>query len=395
MADGTHNGLRMQGRTLNPEPENRVGQEVVRSHILRAVQLVAMLRYAADKAQVKRRVIGRLPRWSAPQWPRNRAGQRFLILTYHRVGNLRTDPWSMTVTPQHFLEHLEVLRQYAHPVTLERLSRGFVEGDLPDRSVAVTFDDAYADSLYGAKPLLERYEIPATVFVATEYIGHTLGFWWDELDRLLLQPGALPEEFYLRINKNQYRWKLGKTDRHSGDTSRQLPLWRVGWDDSMFRYYLCHSLAELLRPLTEGERRKVLNELLAWASAEPGVQPGHRILSLEEVVTLAQADLIEVGAHTMTHPMLSLLPQASQRHEIVGSKTRLEEILGQRVNKFAYPFGVPAKDTVGILREAGVTCACLLAQKYVNPLINRFQLPRVAAEDWSGEKFARWLLQFK
>lgn len=368
---------------------------MLRSTILRAVQLVAMLRYASDKALVKRRMAGRLPRWSAPQWPRNRAGQRFLILTYHRVGNLRTDPWSMTVTPQHFLEHLEVLRQYAHPVTLKRLSRGFIEGNLPDRSVAVTFDDGYADNLYGAKPLLERYEIPATVFVVTEYIGHKLGIWWDQVNRLLLQPGALPEELHLRINDNHYQWKLSKAAQRSGGVSRYPPLWRVGWDDSIFRYYLCHSLAELLRPLTEGERQKVLNELLVWADAEPGVQPGHRSLSHEELVALAQTELIEVGAHTMTHPMLSLIPEASQRHEILGSKIRLEESLGQRVNSFAYPFGVPAAGTVGIVREAGFTCACLLAQKYVNPLTDRFQLPRVAVEDWNGERFARWLLQFR
>ena len=68
-------------------------------------------------------------------------------------------------------------------------------GDVPSAGVVVTFDDGYADNFHNAKPLLERYEIPATVFVTTGYLQDQREFWWDELERILLQPGTLPRFF--------------------------------------------------------------------------------------------------------------------------------------------------------------------------------------------------------
>src|SRR5215218_491100 len=162
-----------------------------------------------------RRSIGRLRR--ATLRPKNRTDQRVVILLYHRVAELRSDPWGLGVTPRHFAEHLKVLRQYAHPIGLQQLVQGLRDGVLPERSVAVTFDDGYADNLHGAKPLLERYDIPATFFLTTGFLGQEREFWWDELDRLLLQPGILPERLNLSINGNSYQWELGEAARYGKD----------------------------------------------------------------------------------------------------------------------------------------------------------------------------------
>src|SRR5690606_36408110 len=119
-------------------------------------------------------------------------GRRFrpqaLILLYHRVTTLENDPWSLAVTPEHFAEHMEVLRRYTYPLPLRDLVQRVRTGRFPEGSVAITFDDGYRDNLYAAKPLLERHEIPATVFIATGYTGREREFWWDELEALLLEP---------------------------------------------------------------------------------------------------------------------------------------------------------------------------------------------------------------
>jgi peptidoglycan/xylan/chitin deacetylase (PgdA/CDA1 family) len=274
------------------------------------------------------------------------------------------------------------------------LAQGLQDGELPDRSVVVTFDDGYADNLHIAKPLLERYGIPATVFLTTGYIGHERGFWWDELDRLLLQPGTLPESLYLNVNESTYQRELGEAARYSEDAARRYRNWRAWEDAPTARHSLYFSLWELLRPLAEGERRQVLDELLAWAGTESANGPTYRPLSLEEAVDLAQGELVEVGAHTVTHPFLSTLSVASQRDEILESKARLEEILNRPVTSFSYPYGSRSAETVAIVREARFSCACSTRADLVRPSTRRFRLPRVHVPDWDREEFterlSRW-----
>src|SRR5262249_43149366 len=107
------------------------------------------------------------------------------ILLYHRVTRLDRDPQLLAVSPEHFAEHLDVLRRKANVVPLNKF-RG--EPRLPSRAIAITFDDGYADNFVEAKPILERKEVPATVFVVSGFLGSAREFWWDELDRILLQP---------------------------------------------------------------------------------------------------------------------------------------------------------------------------------------------------------------
>ena len=76
---------------------------------------------------------------------------------------------------------------------------------------------------------------------------------------------------------------------------------------------------------------------------------------------LANDNLIEIGAHTVNHPSLSSLPLKSQRHEILESKARLEDLVGSPVTSFAYPYGKRSDysaRTVALVQESGFTCAC-------------------------------------
>ncbi len=341
-----------------------------------------------------RRWIERLRRTAPP--PRNRSGRRrVLILLYHRVAEPSPDPWSLAVTPRRFAEHLEVLRQHARPMQLRQLSQALLNGsDLPDRSVVVTFDDGYADNLHNAKPLLERYDVPATVFLASGFIGHEREFWWDELDRLLLQPGALPESLSLTVNGSTCRWELGEATRYGEEAALRHRRWRAWEEAPSSRHSLYYSLWKLLHPMTEGERQRVLHELRGWAGVEPAGRPSHRPLSIEEAVALSRGGLVEVGAHTVTHPVLSALPPASQRDEVLGSKARLEEILGRSITSFAYPHGSRSDytaETINIVREAGFACSCSNFRGLVERSTDPFQLPRTHVQDWPGDRFARRL----
>jgi peptidoglycan/xylan/chitin deacetylase (PgdA/CDA1 family) len=339
------------------------------------------------------RGLGTLRR--ATQWVRNRFVRGALILLYHRVGELPSDPQLLCVTPRHFAEHLEILRRYAHPISLQQLVQAYQEGDLPQRAVVITFDDGYLDNLMNAKPLLECSDVPATVFVATGYIGNPREFWSDELERLLLQPGALPQTLRLSLNGRIYQWDLGQAAHYSEAAYWRNRSWNVLQKDvPSHRQRLYRSLHRLIQPLPEGEQQRAMNRLVAWAGVTPMVRSTHRTLSADELVCLVEGGHIEAGAHSMTHPVLSTCATAVQRAEIQGSKARLEEMLGRPVSSFAYPYGFRSDytgQTVALVRQSGFSCACSGFPDVVWRGTDRFQLPRHIAFDWPGEEFAKKL----
>jgi peptidoglycan/xylan/chitin deacetylase (PgdA/CDA1 family) len=329
------------------------------------------------------------------RWLRRKLEPRAFILLYHRVGVVASDPWHLAVTPQHFAEHLEILERYARPTPLTGLVRALESGRCPRRTVAVTFDDGYADNLHAAKPLLERHSVPATVFVTTGYIGSEQEFWWDELDRLLLEPATLPEALRLHVDGQSVPWRLGESAHYTEDARRRHRQWEA-WsgEHPTQRHALYCVLYSLLQGLSENERRTVLQALGTWAGVQPIVRATHRTLSPIEVRSLLDGGLVEVGAHAVTHAALATLPSVAQREEVRRSKAELERILGHPVRSFAYPYGRRCDytaDTVALLREAGFTSACANFHGAVTPSVDPYQLPRMQVRDWDGDAFTRRL----
>jgi peptidoglycan/xylan/chitin deacetylase (PgdA/CDA1 family) len=110
-----------------------------------------------------------------------------------------------------------------------------------------------------------------------------------------------------------------------------------------------------------------------------------------DLALLAQDQLVSVGAHSVTHPMLSRLPVDRQCDEIEGSKRHLEEALNLPVREFAYPHGDYSRATQEIVRDAGFTSACATNSGPVHSGTDLFALPRLHVYDLAGEEFAEWL----
>ncbi len=299
----------------------------------------------------------------------------------------------LCVTPEHFSEHLEVLRKQYYPMQLQHLVQAMPSGMLPTATVVVTFDDGYVDNLNNAQPLLKRYDIPASVFVSSGYIGQERGFWWDELDRLFLQPRKLPETLCLTLSGRTFHWELREAARYNEDGYRRHRCWNVELkDDPSPRHRLYRSLCQLMRGLHYGEQQGVLDELRAWAGVEMKRCPTTHTLSSSEVRQLTEEGLIEIGSHSITHAVLSALSTDEQWSEILESKIRLEEILGVPVNSFAYPYGTRSDytaETIAIVRQVGYSCACSNFPEVIRRGSDRFQLPRILVRDWDGNEFAR------
>ena len=331
------------------------------------------------------------------RWPRyySTGAPTCVILAYHRVTNLATDPQMLAVTPTNFAEQLAALHKHFNVISLGTLAQSLVTGSPISNSVVLTFDDGYSDNLHEAKPLLESHAIPATVFIASNHIGTSTEFWWDELEHLLLRPGTLPRELRLRIDDFDYAWDL------RGDANYTLPnfdrhcTWNVTQPESITRrHQLYRALHGLLGFLSFAQREEVLNSLRDWASELPSSRSNYRALSEGEVLTLASGGLIDIGAHTATHPILSMLSAREQKTEIQRSKQRLESMLGRQVTSFAYPYGALSDykgETVRLVKAMNFDCACSTFTDVVRAGCDRFQLPRFMVRDWNGEEFLRRL----
>src|SRR5262249_54706066 len=137
------------------------------------------------------------------------------------------------------------------------------------------------------------------------------------------------------------------------------------------------------------EQARVMDRLLAWAGKAAFCRPSNRPLSLMELEELSSSGLVEVGAHTVTHPILAHLPFEQQEEEVVGNTKYLQQILGRPVESFAFPYGIYTEALVKNLRGMGFHCACSTAGGPVRRRTNRFLLPRETVSNWDGEKFAR------
>lgn len=307
-----------------------------------------------------------------------------VILMYHQVADLDDDRWELAVSPRHFTEQLEVLSRRRSVVPLGAITEALHDHRLDPLHAAITFDDGYLDNLANAKPILERFALPATVFVVGGAVGQGREFWWDELDRLFLGDHALPGSLELPLADRVHRWTL----RAPGDTDLPARIRTIS------RGRLHRVLWRRLRTLPGAERGQAIDALRAWAGLPAAVRPDRRVMTAGNLHQLSAGGLIEIGAHTATHPRLAALTPADQCDDIQQGKEILEAIVDAPVTSFSYPFGGRldvSATSVEAVRSAGFARACTTRPGAVHPRTDPLRLPRLYVGDWSGDEFEQRL----
>ena len=333
-----------------------------------------------------------------------------VVLMYHRVNTIKPDPWTLAVSPAHFAEHLKVLTELMSVVSLNQLikelqtARARRLGDARGKFfAAITFYDGYADNFEFARPSLNEFRIPATVFVTAGRIGSTREFWWDELDRIFLQSNVLPAKLSINIAGRQFERTLDRAVRYSPADFAHNQNWNCIFADlepHQVRQRVYLELFNLIRPLDAKEQDKTLAQLFCWAAGSasqsdhnvdfPVARSERRMMSADELRRMAASDLIEIGAHTMTHPVLSQLSAEEQQEQISASKQTLEKIICRRVAGFAYPNGFRVdytRQTIAAVQNAGFDYACAAFDEPLTLASDLFQLPRLMVRDWDGSTF--------
>ncbi len=321
-----------------------------------------------------------------------------LVLLYHRVHDPSFDPLLLSVFPQNFDAHLAHLRRRYAVLSLEELRAALRKGSVPRRAVAVTFDDGYADNLTNARPILERHQVPATVFVTTGYTGAGREFWWDELGRILFLAPRLPARLVLTVSGSTREWTVGSAsfmtvEQRLGD--RNWSILRPDNPTELHRAY--REIQPLLSLASSDDRDRALIDLHAQtrgSAPDPSDEPDPNNLPMarDEVRALVRGGLISVGAHTITHPVLSTMTAEAAAHEIRQSKEDLQEMLGSPVVSFAYPYGYRGAYTpqnVAGVRAAGLVDAYSNFGGVVRASADTYELNRILVRNWTHDDFAR------
>jgi len=296
------------------------------------------------------------------------ARARLSVLIYHRVLPVEDAFNNWDVTASEFELQMRALSEQFFPLPLGEAVERLATASLPARAVCVTFDDGYADNAEIALPILRKYRVPATFFIATGYLDG--GRMWNDTVTEAIRAIAAPTLDLASLGLGTVA--LGSVAARRAVIAKLLPVLK----------YL---------PVPERE---------AWASrlADMAGIPGRSNLMMrEEQVRELHGAGMEIGAHTVTHPILLNTAPDVARREIVESGHRLAEIVRQPVRLFAYPNGKPGVDYgpahVAMVRDAGYAAAVSTGWGVATAQFDRFQLPRFTPWDRTPGRFALRLVR--
>ncbi len=285
-----------------------------------------------------------------------------MILTYHRVLEQRDPLLPSEPDAERFAAQMAVLAEHCTELPLPEAVRRLREGTLPPVAVCITFDDGYRNNLDVATPVLQRFGLPATVFVMQKAIE--VGIMWNDL--------------------------VIEAVRHAPAT---MDLAHVGLGNVTVPP--CAERASFLPRVLEAFKYRSMQE--RWHDARELYQrtavgpPPRLMLNESELHRLAQAG-IDVGGHTVNHPILATLPEDEARREIVDGADWLARAIGRRPVSFAYPNGRRGRDFdavhMKITRDAGFELGVSTEWSCATSDSDPYALPRVSFCDSPASRLA-------
>ena len=231
-----------------------------------------------------------------------------------------------------------------------------MEGKLRRRAVAITFDDGFRNNLAVAMPVLQKYGIPATIYLATGFVGSPSTTWSARITRALVKTSASSVEF-----RGKTLSIISAQDRRGANCELQRLVKKFAGGDPNA------AAAEIERQLEVSEDPDVSGD------------PHFSMIRREDLPRALASNLIDFGAHSVSHPILSALDDDRHAFEINQSIDDVEALTGERCYSFAFPNGQPSdfdKRTLSILRKRGVPYALTTSQAANNALSDPLRLSR-------------------
>ena len=256
------------------------------------------------------------------------------VLTYHRVDTPQACPWLdpvlISASPEAFEVQMKYLAANYQPISVFDVLKALEKDGqtlLPPRAVLVTFDDAYQDFEQHAWPVLQRYQIPVTLFVPTAFPDHPERlFWWDRLFHTL----------------------------HSTVKSEiSTPIGNLAIGTDLERSQANLRLKNHIKSLPNDMAIAFVEDIEQQMDISP---KANCVLGWKELRKLAQ-DGVTLAPHTQTHPIMNHIPPGAMQNEALNSLYDLRREIGEIPPVFAYPSGFHNAEVVSAVRAAGFKLA--------------------------------------
>lgn len=287
------------------------------------------------------------------------------VLMYHRIihsPNEEAPPLQpgMYVTEKTFEMHLQFLKKTLSIIPLHEMVSRISRGQTIGRCCCISFDDGWRDTYDMAFPLLKRYQVPASVFLATGYIGTDKWFWPEEL-----------------------AWCLGvllKEDIRNAEAKGLIKHFFPGMNENRLKnqYDFIDEAVEQVKRYLPDQREALLGSL---RKALPGRSKDRRLMNWDEVAEMHKSGLVSFGAHTMNHVYLDQVEQETALLEISSSKQIIEDHLGTPVTLFAYPNGNYTLPVARMLEQNDFFGAVTTKRGYVDKNTPLMEIPRIGVHE--------------
>lgn len=287
--------------------------------------------------------------------------RRLIILIYHRVLDAPDFMYPQQIDVDKFNWQMALLASRFNVLPLPDALAQLKSGCLPPRAVCITFDDGYADNYDNALPILKRYGLSATFFIVSGMLDQDRMWSDDIVEAIRYYPEPLLDLSALGLGRYMVATPFEKA-------------------------HAATQLVELVKYLPFSERSAHCRAI-AGLTAD---LPRQLMLTTEQLKSLSEQGM-EIGGHSVNHPILKNLAITDWQHEILACKIRLEEILGKPVRYFAYPNGKLNDDYElqhsGFVEECGYEAALSTDWGCVSTASDGFQLPRFTPWDSTPTKF--------
>lgn len=293
-------------------------------------------------------------------------GGNINILMYHGFTDRRAFGGIENYHGKHLLvakfrQQMEFVKEHYHALSLKELVGHLAGGKkLPPRSIVITIDDGYRSNYTLAYPVFKEFQIPATIFLATDFIDRKDALWVDRLEFAVNQS----TKHKLDVELDGHKLKLSLSDKPS----------RIEADRQM---------KTILKDLPFQKRSHMISriEKQAQTAISPAeLDPMYAPLSWDEIREMNASGLIDFGAHTCTHTILTVCSDHSIEEELRLSKQRIEQELKAACDFFSYPNGQSGnfdERTKQAVKEAGFAGALTTIIGTNRGTTDRYELKRL------------------